>query len=418
MQEWFPEAKLGIFLHWGMYSVDGVTESWSFFNGTVPYDKYLKQLDGFTADKYDADEWAKLFKDAGATYAVLTTKHHDGLALWDTKANDFSVVHKTPAGRDLITPYVEALRRHGLKVGLYYSHLDWSHPDYASLAHPQNDPKANPFAYSMDGDHPDRWQNFLKFHRTQIRELCEQFNPDLLWFDGDWERSAEQWDMKGLRDEIHAMCPNVVINSRMVGYGDYATPEQALPILRPEGPWEFCVTVNDNWGYVNGDHNHKSPKQIIYMFLECIANGGNLLLDIGPYADGSQQPEQVERLHALGEWIDRNREAVFGTIEGIPAGHHYGPTMLSKDQTVLYAVCYDPPVGGLAIKGIRNKILRVSVLGTEGELKHIRFTGTDWNEVPGILWIEPDSAKADALATVFKIELDGPLQLSRGKGRS
>ena len=418
MQSWFPEAKLGIFIHWGIYSVNGVAESWSFFNGTVSYEDYFAQLDGFTASKYDPDEWARLFKEAGATYVVLTTKHHDGVALWDTKANHMSVVHKTPAGRDLITPYVEALRRHGLKVGLYYSHLDWSHPDYASLAHPENDPKANKYAYSFDGDHPERWANFLKFHRAQIRELCTQFNPDLLWFDGDWERSAEQWDMKGLRDEIHAMCPNVVINSRMMGYGDYATPEQALPVLRPEGPWEFCVTVNDNWGYFNGDHNHKTARQCVYMLVECISTGGNLLLDVGPYEDGSHQPEQVDRLKALGGWINRNLEAVFGTVEGLPFGHHYGPTMLSKDQTTLYAVVYDTPVEGFGIKGIRNKVQRVTALGTGEEVKFGRFTGTDWNEVPGILWLEPKASCLDPLATVFKIELEGPLQLSRGRGRS
>lgn len=418
MQDWFPNAKLGIFLHWGLYSVDGVTESWSFFNGQVPYDKYFAQASGFTASKYDPDEWARVFKASGATYAVLTTKHHDGMALWNTEANDFSVVKQTPAGRDLIGPYVDALRKHGIKVGLYFSHLDWHHPDYATLAPPAGTAKPNKYAYSTDGDHPERWENFKRFQRAQLKELCTQFNPDLLWFDGDWERTDEQWDMKGLRDQLHEWCPNVVINSRLGSYGDYATPEQALPVVRPDGIWEFCVTVNDNWGYVDGDENHKSPHQIVRLLMETIAMGGNLLLDIGPYEDGTLQPAQVERLEALGAWIDRNREMVFGAGEGLPAGHHYGPTMLSPDQTTLYAVCYDRPFEGVGFKGIKNKVERVSVLHSGVELKYGRLTGTDWNEVPGILWIEPGSAEFDPLGTVLKIELQGPLQLSRGKGRT
>lgn len=149
MQPWFTDGKLGIFLHWGIYSVDGVAESWSFFNGQVPYDTYMAQLDGFDAQKWDPDAWADLFVEAGAAYAVLTAKHHDGVALWDTRAGGLSVVERTPAARDLITPYVDALRRRGLKVGLYYSHLDWSHPDYATLRPDGQDPEDRGNPYSM-----------------------------------------------------------------------------------------------------------------------------------------------------------------------------------------------------------------------------------------------------------------------------
>lgn len=136
MQDWFKQAKLGIFIHWGIYAVKGVGESWSFYHGSISYEDYMAQCEGFTAKNYDPEAWAELFKRAGARYAVLTTKHHDGVALWDTKQNDLSVVKKTPAGRDLIKPYVEALHKNDLKVGLYYSHLDWSHPDYATVYRP------------------------------------------------------------------------------------------------------------------------------------------------------------------------------------------------------------------------------------------------------------------------------------------
>lgn len=367
MHSWFPDAKLGIFIHCGIYAVNGIPESWSFFNGQISHEDYMKQLDGFTAAKYDAEAWADLFARAGAKYAVLTTKHHDGVALWDTQANDLSVVKKTPAARDLLTPYVEALRKWDIKVGMYYSHLDWTHPDYASLLTPDERKSGdlskpfNPFNSPADRkDHPEQWANFLKFHRKQLEELCTQFGPvDLLWFDGDWERTPEDFKMKELRDQLHGWQPNVILNSRMLGYGDYATPEQGQPITAPDGPWEFCVTINDSWGYQVQDHNHKSVRQIVRMFAETISMGGNLLLDVGPYEDGTLQPEQVDRLEKLGEWVRPNSEAIFGTVAGLPHGHFYGATTLSKDHEKLYLFFFDRPIDQIAVKGIRNKIKNI-----------------------------------------------------------
>ena len=161
--QWFEDAKLGIFIHWGIYAVKGVSESWSFYNGRLSYDEYMEQLAGFTADKYDPELWAELIRESGARYAVLTSKHHDGVALWDTKYSDLNVVKKTPAGRDLIAPFVKALRKNGLKVGLYFSHLDWSHSDYPHFTRKEK-------RYDPDKDE-QRWQRFLKFQRGQIKEI-------------------------------------------------------------------------------------------------------------------------------------------------------------------------------------------------------------------------------------------------------
>jgi len=245
---WFEEAKLGIFVHWGLYAVNGIPESWSFFNGQISHEDYLKQRPGFTAERYDPQEWAALFKRAGARYAVLTSKHHDGFALWPTRLSELHV-GQTPAGRDLIAPYAEALREQGLKVGLYFSHLDWSHPDYASIRPKGMDPKqrGNPFAVPEAGqEDPAAWQRFLKFQRGQIKEISDRYQPDLFWFDGDWERDDEQWGMKQLREQILSWQPGTILNARMRGHGDYATPEQGLPIVPPDGPWEFCMTINDS----------------------------------------------------------------------------------------------------------------------------------------------------------------------------
>jgi alpha-L-fucosidase len=430
MQAWFPDAKLGIFIHYGIYAVKGISESWSFFNGQISHEDYMAQVDGFTADKYDPEAWADLFVRAGAKYAVLTTKHHDGVALWDTKANDLSVVQKTPAGRDLITPYAEALRHHGLKVGFYYSHLDWTHPDYATVR-PDTDLNAgtpvdhlnlniNRFASPPVGEEdPARWEEFLKFHRAQLKELCTEFGEvDLLWFDGDWERTAEQFRMKELRDQLHAWQPNVILNSRMLGYGDYATPEQGVPIQAPEGPWEFCVTINDSWGYQVQDHNHKSVRQLVRMFAETIGMGGNMLLDIGPYADGSLQPEQVNRLEGLGNWIHKHAEAIYETERGLPPGHFYGASTLSKDKRTLFLFTFDRPIDQIAVKGIRNPILSATVVGSGEELTHRKIGGADWEGIPGVLWIDVPESAVDERATVIRLDFEEPLSLYTGKGRS
>ena len=241
LQPWFAKAKLGIFIHWGIYSAGDFSESWAFFNGEVSYDRYMAQAGVFTAERYDPEAWADLFVAAGATYAVLTTKHHDGFALWDTRENKLNAKDGSPAGRDLIGTFCNALRSRGLKVGLYFSHLDWSHADYATvlpkLAQVNDHAKmlGNPFGYPQDGEHPERWENFLRFHRAQLKEICERYNPDLLWFDGDWERDEGQWKFEELRDQLRAWAPNAIVNSRMGPYGDYATPEQAIPIKPPSG---------------------------------------------------------------------------------------------------------------------------------------------------------------------------------------
>jgi alpha-L-fucosidase len=430
MQDWFKDAKLGIFIHYGIYAVKGIPESWSFFHGQVSYDDYMGQLSGFTASNYDPESWARLFQKAGARYAVLTTKHHDGVALWDTKANDLSVPKRTPAARDLITPYVDALRRHDLKVGFYYSHLDWSHPDYASVR-PLRDEQVGTATSHLNLDYnrfssppaelesPQRWERFLKFHRAQLQEICSEFGKiDLLWFDGDWERSASQFRMRELRDQLHLWQPDVVINSRMLGYGDYATPEQGFPIEKPTGPWEFCATVNDSWGYQVQDHNHKSVRQLVRLFAETIGMGGNLLLDVGPKEDGTILPDQQERLLGLGEWINKHSTAIYGTVAGLPHGHFYGASTLSKDAETLNLIFFDTPIDSIAVKGIRNLIKRASIVGTGDELSFRKVGGADWDGIPGVLWIDIPSEAVDKRATVVQLELEGPLDIYTGAGRS
>ncbi len=421
MQDWFQEARLGIFIHWGIYSAGDTNESWDFFRGAVPYDEYMAQAATFTAAKYDPEAWAALFQEAGARYAVLTTKHHDGFALWDTALSPLNAKDGAPAGRDLVGPYCEALRRHGLKVGLYSSHLDWSHPDYASVlpkkpqVHGHEQFHTNRFGYPQGPDRPEAWERFLAFHRGQLKELCDRYRPDLLWFEGDWERDTDQWRFRELRDQLHAWAPGVLLNSRMGGYGDYGTPEQSIPVSRPEGPWEFCVTINDSWGYQKKDRNFKTAAQCVRMLAECAGMGGNLLLDVGPHSDGTIPEEQQAVLRGLGRWAHKHAEAIYGTGAGLPPGHHYGPSTLSRERDVVYLVCFDRPNGTVAVKGILNEIRRASVLGGP-DVPHRVIGGAPWAGLPGVLWVDVPEASLDADATVLRIELDGPLRLYSGAG--
>lgn len=407
--QWFADAKLGIFIHWGIYSVNGIDESWSFYNKKVLYPEYMKQLTGFTAKNYNPEAWAALIRQSGARYAVITTKHHDGVALWNTKASDLNVVKMTPAKKDLLTPFVKALRNNNLKVGTYFSLLDWSDKNYPGFLKDSS-------KYELKKN-PTKWNAFVAFNQQQIKELSDQFNPDLFWFDGDWEHSADEWQAEKIRHDILAANPNAIINGRLQGYGDYETPEQNFPVTRPKyNWWELCMTMNNNWGYHPDDTNYKTPFEVISIFADCISMGGNLLLDIGPKEDGTVPPEQELILKELGQWTYKHSEAIFKTIPGLPQGHFYGPTTLSKDSSNLYLFVNGKTAGKLMIKGLKNKIEEITVVGGDQKLAHKVVGKISWSEVPGLVFIDFPPSAADPYMSVVKVKLSGPLKLYRGKG--
>lgn len=404
---WFEGARLGIFIHWGIYAVDGVSESWSFHNGRISHEDYIKQIKRFTASKYDPSEWVKLIKESGARYAVITSKHHDGVALWDTRQNDLSIPHRSPANRDVLSPFISELRKSDVKVGLYYSLIDWTHPDYPGFLRDKNN-------YILS-DHPEKWANFLKFNNEQINELLNLINPDLWWFDGDWEHSAEEWNAPYIRQLILTHNPSAIINGRLAGYGDYDTPEQNIPVSRPDKKaWELCLTTNESWGYQPKDTNYKTPKELITILSEITGNGGNLLLDIGPRADGTIPKEQVNILKEIGKWTFRNSEAVFNTLSGMPLGHFNGPSSLSPDSTILYLF-----IGSnrdVLIKGLSNNIKKVTVLGSNIEIQPKIVGKISWSEVPGLVFMYVPGEFQDQYMTVLKLELDNKIKLYKGKG--
>ncbi len=422
MEQWFKKAKLGIFIHYGIYAVDSVSESWSFFHDRVPYDTYMSQLDRFTAKNFDAEAWADLIERSGAKYAVLTTKHHDGVALFDTQYSDLSVMKKTPAKRDIIKEYAEAVRKRGIKVGMYYSLLDWSHPDYPSVygngTVPEDISNINRYSHPTDGVQDfEAWERFLTFNNNQLKEVLSNYGKvDLLWFDGDWERSPELWGLPKFKDYLLSFNPNLIINSRLQGYGDYKTPEQGLPITRPEGEWEFCTTANDSWGYIAHDTHYKSLSQVIRMFCDCIHMGGNMLFDIGPKEDGTIPEEEVKLLTGLGDWIRDNEEAIYDTKEGIMHRYYLGGSTLSEDDETLYLFVYDKPTEGVCVKGLCNKIKNITVLHSGKKLTHEIHGGVPWFNIPGITWISLSQNDCHKEVTALKVELEGKINMYGGSG--
>lgn len=400
---WFSEAKLGIFIHWGIYAVNGIDESWSFFNGYIGHEDYMKQLDGFTAAKYDPEGWADLIARSGARYAVLTSKHHDGVALWPTSASDLNVVRKTPAGRDLVGPFMKALEKRGIKKGLYFSILDWSHPDYDRKT-------SKEWRYKGDSV---RFRRFTDFNFKQLSELSNLYKPDLLWFDGDWEHSPQEWRSAELKERLIKDNPNLIINSRIGGdLGDYATPEQGVPLSRPDHPyWELCLTTNNNWGFQHTDTAWKSPSELLRIFVECLKMGGNLLLNIGPKEDGTLPDEAIKILENFGRWTSKHESAIYSTRAGIPDGHVYAPTSLSQDGTILYIYLDSKPKESLAIRGLKNKINRIWVVGNGSKLDY-RIVGKQyWSEVPGLVYVDIPDHVYDQDITVLAVLLDGPVAL-------
>jgi alpha-L-fucosidase len=413
--EWVKDAKLGIFIHWGIYSVKPTGESWPMRNGEISVKDYMAQLEGFTAAKYDPDAWARLFKEAGADYAVLTTKHHDGVALWDTQANDLSVVKKSPAGRDLVGPFVKALRKQNLKVGLYYSHLDWSHPDYNSVQKPGRK-ATNPFEYRGHDD-PEAWERFLRFHRKQMKELCVNYSPDYLWFDGNWERSEEQWRIDELCDQLEQWRPGVIYNKRIgADRGIIGSAEQSLPIFPPDDEeWEFCMTSNDHWSYMPGDDNWKTPAQIVRIFVETVSMDGKLLLNIAPDAQGVFEDKSKALLRELGQWNARHREAIWNTRKGISRYHCNLPTTVSTDNKTLYVFLFDQPRSELLIKGLLSKVETVTILGEERKVPFLRRCGAGWAQAPYMLWIDLPHNLEMGYGRVVKVHLSEPIRTFGGE---
>lgn len=307
--KWFKEKRFGMFIHFGLYSILGRGE-WVMNIEQIPKDEYGLLADKFRPSKFNVEDWIKLAKMAGMKYVVFTAMHHDGFSLFDSKVSDFSSV-KTAANRDFVAEYVEACRKYGMGIGIYYSLLDWRYKAYF------DGPKRK----------PERWKNFLQYVHTQVEELCTNYGRiDILWYDGGWSPTPkawnnfppeEAWQSKKLNRMVRKLQPNILINDRSKVSEDFITLEQYIPtvapaISAPDRLWESGMTMNDSWGYSKGDKNWKSSRQLIMNLVRCVSLGGSFILNVGPRPDGNIPFAAVRRLKEIGKWLKVNGESVYG----------------------------------------------------------------------------------------------------------
>ena len=353
--DWFRDARLGMFVHWGHCSVQGLELSWPMVGGVpvLPYSattpvtvaEYESSAATFSPPADAPASWLRLARSAGMRYAVLTSRHHDGYSLWPTALSD----HHAPV--DLVGPFVEACRAEGLRVGLYYSLSDWHHPDY-----PAQTDDDRPYGFQPRRPSPEAWDRYVDYVFGQITELLTNYGPiDVLWFDGGWERSAGEWRTDELRALIASLQPDCLVNDRLPRHGDFETPEQYVPPTPPDGLWETCLTMNSTWGWCPDDTGYKSARSLVHTLCEVAGRGGNLLLNVSPKGDGSLPAEQVERLSAVGAWMDRHRDSIVGTQPGFEPWQWYGPSTRSADGEVWYAHLLSRPYDTVTVRGVPVK---------------------------------------------------------------
>ena len=353
---WFVDAGLGMFVHWGHCSVQGLELSWPMVGGVpvLPYSattpvtvaEYESSASTFSPPADAPVAWIRSAAAAGMRYAVLTSRHHDGYSMWPTKQSSFH------APVDVVGSFVEACRAEGLRVGLYYSLSDWHHPDY-----PAQTDDDRPYAFSPRRPAPEAWDRYLACLRGQLTELLTDYGPiDLLWFDGGWERSAAEWQTNELRALIADLQPSCLVNDRLPGHGDFETPEQFVPARPPDGAWETCLTMNSTWGYCPADTGYKSSRSLVHTLCEVAGRGGNLLLNVSPSADGSLPEEQVSRLEDVSRWMSRYGASIVGTRPGFEPWQWYGPsTRSSADGSVWYAHLLSRPYDTVTVRGVPVK---------------------------------------------------------------
>lgn len=415
-EDWFPNAKFGIFIHWGIYSVNGIDESWSFYNKKIKHSDYMAQAKGFTAKNFNPTAWANLVDSSGAKYVVITSKHHDGVALWNTQTAYYNAKRKkpfynsipatTPAARDVYSPLVEAMRAKNLKIGAYYSLIDWSHPCYPGYLKDST-------RYKIEDD-PQRWKIFQSYNEEQIMELRNAYNPDLWWFDGGWEHSAQEWNAYAIRDSLVAANAKTYINNRLPECGNYETPENSFPIHRNEKPWELCMTLNTNWGWQPQDTAFKSAEQIIHILTDVVSLGGNLLLDIGPKEDGTFPVQVHEVLRETGNWLNHYGAAIYGSRAGLPREYCEYPTTVSANGHTLF-VFVPNGVEYVYIKGLLPGIKTAFYLDNDAHVKTEIIGKISWSSHPGLISLKTSGHGPTPYPRVIALDLKESLFDDSGK---
>lgn len=368
--DWWREARFGMFIHWGLYAEHG-----NELNGRrggrysewlvqgVPNAEYEKLVDRFNPTEFDADAIVRLAKQAGMKYIVITTKHHEGFSMWNSESNPYNVM-ATPWRRDAMEEMAEACRRHDMRLGWYYSVLDWHHPDYL--------PRRKIDQRPVEGADYNRYVEFMK---AQLTELLTNYGDiAVVWFDGDWEKGPEQHRSREIVDLIHSLQPKAIVNNRIGLPMDYDTPEQRIPEDDiPQRDWETCMTINSSWGYNKFAQDWKPADELIRHLADIASKGGNFLLNIGPDGKGRVTPQDTERLRAIGKWMAVNGESIRGTGATMfrsSASTPWGRCTVKKlegNRTRLYLHVFDwPKTGKLVVPELGNLPTRAFLLGAPG----------------------------------------------------
>ena len=413
MTTWFDTARFGMFIHWGLSSVRGWELSWPMVGGNfalphcqnVAITDYYASADSFDPTHYDPREWARLAKRLGMQYAVLTTKHHDGFALFDTRLSSFSVM-QAPYGKDIVRAWADAFRAEGLRLGVYFSLSDWHHPDYPPFTE-----AFKPYNFAnLPQPTPEQWARYLDVLFGQVRELLSNYGRlDVIWFDGQWERiPADRWKPDELRALIKSLQPEILINDRLPECGDFDTPEQFIPPQPLARPWETCMTINESWGYNPSDTHYKSPRQLVHALCEVAGKGGNLLLNVGPMGDGRLPAEQIERLEAVAGWMAAHGESIVGTTPGLEPWQFYGPSTRRGDRLYLHLLMR--PYETVCVRGVPIKRIRsVRALATGQALPYTTrcaiLDGFLNSDPMGELSITVPEPVIDPYATVIAVDL-------------
>jgi len=400
--QWWREAKFGMFIHWGVYAVPAGTHEgkriggigeWIMNKARIPCARYQEYAKDFNPVKYDPGAWVRLAREAGMKYIVITSKHHDGFALFDSAVTDWDIAGATPYKKDLLAPLAEACRKHGLKLGFYYSQAqDWNHKGGAG----------NNWDPGQRGSMDDYIQDIAV---PQVREILTKYGDDIpavLWWDTPRGMNTER--AKPLI-ELLKLKPGIIHNNRLGGgfHGDTETPEQHIPATGfPGRDWETCMTMNGTWGYKSHDHGWKSVESMIRMLADIASKGGNYLLNVGPTAEGEIPKASIERLQAIGEWMKVNGEAIHGTRANPLGAVPWGRITAKRagDKTTLYLHVFDWPAGGeIRLRGLRNRVIGARLL--DGGRKLDAASNADG------LTVQLPAEAPDAINSVIALEIEG-----------
>ncbi len=401
--QWFTDAKFGLFIHYGLYSILGGEwkgepveryAEWIQRWGKITPEEYMPLARQFHPDAFDAEAYVLRAKDAGMKYLVITTKHHEGFCLWDSAFTEYDLGEGTDFDRDILGELAAACRKYGIKFGTYYSIIDWHHPSQRAQEASNQTPMRDKAGY-------------VRYMKNQLKELIDRYHPAVMWFDGDW---AKWWTMEDgidLYNYLRGLDPDLIINNRAAKRKqfkkDFGTPENFTPGAALDHVWEACWTVNHSWGFKKSDTNWKSTEVLVQKLIDINTKGGNLLLNVGPLADGSWPAKSIEQLQEMGAWNRAHAEAVYNAEFAAVPAQPWGRLAQAKGSTpesgVLYAYVFDWPAGGkLRLEGLSFRSISAAVLG--GGRVPVSAAG-------GGVEINLSSVEADPYAAVIKLEYEG-----------